>query len=362
MKHFSGIAVSLLVFAVVQGADPIRVPPSRLGWWPHPELLRSVASPTNVVVSTPRFQPGFAWKEAVISWNTAHAGGLTARARPVWKDEAGAWYTLAQWNVSTNDGPRTSFPGQKDSTARVETDTLIVTAPADGIDLEFSIATLDGRVPSDLRLGVSLLGDSASEPDPEPFTQAWGTLLSLPVRSQADFPEGIQSWCSPTSLSMILSRWSEQLQRPELLQDVPQVARGVHDPGWPGTGNWSFNVAYAGHHRGLSACVSRLAGIADLERWIASGNAVAVSVSYTQLKGGAKPRPGDGHLVVASGFTPTGDVQIHDPGVRRDRVVRIIPRSDFQRAWNHSSRTAYLVWARQRPLPAGGMGRWPESP
>jgi Peptidase_C39 like family len=362
MNIVCGIAACFAAFTLLRGADPVRVAPSRFAWWPAPGLLRSASSPTNVVVTTPPFQPGFAWKEAVVSWNTSHASGLTARARPVWKEETGPWYTLAHWCPSTNIAPRTSLSGQRDSKAWVETDTLIVAAPADGIELEFSFTTEEGRVPADLRLGVSLLGESLSEPEPEPFTQAWGTLLSLPVRSQADFPEGIHSWCSPTSLSMILSRWSEQLQRPDLLQDVPQVARGVHDPGWPGTGNWSFNAAYAGQHPGISACVTRLAGIADLERWIAAGNPVAVSVSYAQLKGSAKPRPGDGHLVVASGFTPTGDVQIHDPGVRRDRVVRTIPRADFQRAWNHSQRTAYLVWSRQRPIPAGGMGRWPESP
>jgi hypothetical protein len=97
----------------------------------------------------------------------------------------------------------------------------------------------------------------------------------------------------------------------------------------------------------------------DLERWIAAGMPVATSVSYAQLKGSAEPKPGDGHLVVVTGFTSTGDVQVHDPGVRRERVVRTIPRADFMRAWNHSSRTAYLIWSRNSQPPPGGDGRWP---
>jgi hypothetical protein len=93
--------------------------------------------------------------------------------------------------------------------------------------------------------------------------------------------------------------------------------------------------------------------VADLERWVVSGAPAAVSVSYALLKGKPAAESGDGHLVVVRGFTPEGDVIVNDPGVRRERVRRVFPRADFIRAWNHSDRTAYLVWPEGHPVPKG---------
>ena len=230
---------------------------------------------------------------------------------------------------------------------------------ADAIDVRMVFA---GDLPQSshaVRLGVSLLASHSTEPPAPIETNAWGRLLDLPVRSQADYPEGIHSWCSPTSLTMLLAHWGTTRNLADPALDVRSVAAAVQDPGWGGTGNWPFNTAYAGQHPGLIACVARLGGVGDLEQWILAGIPVAVSVSYAQLKGASEPRPGDGHLVVVSGFTSTGDVRVHDPGVARERVVRTFPRADFSRAWDHSSRTAYLVWPESMPVPSPSFGRWP---
>ena len=140
--------------------------------------------------------------------------------------------------------------------------------------------------------------------------------------------------------------------------EIPETARGVFDPGWPGTGNWAFNMAYAGQNPGLRTAVARLAGLADLERWIDAGFPVAASVSYALLKERPVAEPGDGHLVVVRGFTTEGDVLINDPGVRTSRVQRIVKRAAFRAAWRHSHQTAYLVWPANAALPKNGDGRW----
>jgi hypothetical protein len=143
---------------------------------------------------------------------------------------------------------------------------------------------------------------------------------------------------------MLLAYWSRELHRPELDFDVRAVATAVHDPGWPGTGNWPFNMAFAGAQPGLRACAARFTDLAEVERWTENGLPVAASVSYAMLKGGLLPEPGDGHIVVVCGFTPDGDVVVNDPGVRREKVRRVFPRGDFARAWALSHRTVYLVW------------------
>ncbi len=355
MKSF--LPILLLALALAGRAE--NVPPTRLIWWSDLSAFTHETGDLHHHRLSPRITPGFQWKEAVLSWNVPPDQSLSIEARVIRGTQIGPWLGMGHWSADTNRAPRTSLRGQKNPDARVETDTLIVAEPADALEIRFRLPA-DSAGIDPIRAGVSFLGAHATETPPAPHPPAWGRFLDVPVRSQADYPEGIQSWCSPTSLSMILAMWGGRLDRPDLIQDVRQVARGVHDPGWPGTGNWSFNIAYAGQHPDLMSCVSRLGGIGDLERWIDAGMPVATSVSYAQLKGSPTPRSGDGHLVVVTGFTTNGAVRVHDPGVRKERVIRVVPREDFERAWNHSDRTAYLVWPAGHPLPSGGQGRWPE--
>lgn len=179
----------------------------------------------------------------------------------------------------------------------------------------------------------------------------------MPLKSQADYPEGVTQWCSPTSLAMLMAFWGRQSARPEWDLDVRAVAAGVHDPGWPGTGNWVFNAAYAGSRPGLQAAAVRLAGVADLRALLDSGIPVAASVSYAVLKGRPKPEKGDGHLIVVCGLSGS-TVIVNDPGVRLSRVRREFPLSAFEAAWSASHRTAYVVWPEGHSLPTSPLGTW----
>jgi hypothetical protein len=89
----------------------------------------------------------------------------------------------------------------------------------------------------------------------------------------------------------------------------------------------------------------------DLEEWIAGGSPVVASVDGNRLRAltSAEPLAPSGHLVVVRGFTSTGDVEILDPGVPRERVAKTVPRAVFERAWMHSRRTTYLVWPSESP-------------
>ncbi len=353
------VSAGPLLGEVLPGAS--KVPPSRLFWWGEASALRWSTNHDAIVALAPVATPGFPWKQAVVSWNLPSPWPATVEARPVPRGPTQdvPWYVIARWSADPAVAPRTSVPGQRDRFAFVDTDILQAHEPAAAVEVR--LVFTPGLPASDapVRLGVSLLGAEASEPRPTGDMQAWGRTLPLPVRSQADYPEGIHSWCSPTSLTMILAYWQSNGGSASPGLDVRPVASAVHDPGWGGTGNWPFNTAFAGQQRGLAASVARLGGVGDLEHWIRAGLPVAVSVSYAQLKGAAEAKPGDGHLVVVSGFTRQGDVHVHDPGVSRERVARVFARADFERAWDHSSRTAYLVWPIDKPLPASGSGRWP---
>jgi len=130
---------------------------------------------------------------------------------------------------------------------------------------------------------------------------------------------------------------------------VPEVARQVHDPAWPGTGNWSFNVAFPGSLPGLKALAIRMRDLNSLEQCWMAGVPVAASVSYARLRGRASQ--GDGHLVVCVGFDRSGDVVVNDPGTSVD-IRRSFPRADFADAWGLSGNLAYLILPQERPLPS----------
>src|SRR5690606_271522 len=102
-------------------------------------------------------------------------------------------------------------------------------------------------------IGLSLANTKSMFDPLPPHKSAWGKLIAVKRRSQVDYPEGVSSWCSPTATSMILSFWSTNLMRADLDYDVPEVVAAVNDPNWPGTGNWPFNTAFAGSHKGIRA-------------------------------------------------------------------------------------------------------------
>lgn len=307
--------------------------------------------------TSPEWRPGFAWNEAVPSWNVVAGSAWTIELRAVGTNQTGTWFPLGQWCSDTNRAPRTSWTGGSLAGGKVLTDTLRLEQAAEGIQVRLTAGP--GTTAADFRqFAVSLADTRVAAVELEPFRPAWGRVLAVPARSQADFPEGVTAWCSPTSVTMLLAWWQERRGRPLTPPDVRETAAAVFDPGWPGTGNWAFNLAYAGQVPGLRSAVVRLADIPDLERWIDAGLPVAVSVSYALLQERPRSESGDGHLVVVRGFTADGDVAINDPGVRISRVQRQIPRAAFRAAWRHSRNTAYLIWPDDQALPVGGEGRW----
>ncbi len=307
-------------------------------------------------LTSPPFRAGLDWDELVLSWNagTPPGTGLKFEVRVFEPAPATRFYTLGRWATDAERQPRESVRDQKDDRGEVQTDTLVLTQPACAAQVRVTFTGAKDVVRPALRfIGLSVV-DSRVHPKPlAPNRAAWGRDLPVPERTQVVYLEGVTAWCSPTSLSMLLAFWSEKLGRSDLMLDVPAVAAAVNDPQWPGTGNWAFNVAFAGSLPGLRAFVTRLSDVSELEDWIAAGVPVAISLSYNLLRG--QPRAAaDGHLVVLRGFTPAGDPIVNDPGTGHE-IRRVFPRADWVRAWAVSHNTVYLV----RPLAVSAPpARW----
>ena len=168
------------------------------------------------------------------------------------------------------------------------------------------------------------------------------------------YPGG-KALCSPTTVSMLMGYWAQTLNRPEMDQPVPAIADAIYDSQWQGTGNWSFNMAYAGSFSGMRAYVTRLSDISELEAWIIQKVPIGLSVDYDRLR--AKGPGPNGHLVALVGFTKTGDPIINDPGTS-ENVRKVFPRHNLAEAWACSRNTVYLIYPENAACPKDRFGHW----
>lgn len=314
------------------------------------------AEPGEVTLISPAIPTGLPANEVIVSWNAEAPAstGLKIEARAFGEeDRPTKYYTLGLWSRTGSPYPRESINGQKDADGDVKTDTLVLTRPAQALQLRVTLhgAEAGSTLPKLKFLGISLTDTHVEPGQREPDRRVWGKEIVVPQRSQLGWPKG-SGWCSPTSTAMVLAFWSKLLDRPELDIPVPDAAGAIYDKVYDGTGNWPFNTAFAGSFPGIRAYVTRFADTRELEEWVAAGIPPIVSVSYDLLKG--KPKDEDpGHLMVCDGFTKDGDIVLNDPATHLDRGEsgrKVFPRDHFIRAWHRSHNTVYLIYPEDRSI------------
>ncbi len=255
---------------------------------------------------------------AIVSWNTlepvdtleltVHAlNGRSSRRLPY---------------VVFEEGGRASLDGF-DEVASIATDVVTATADIVGIDV---------------RSQRPLTRVAASTPPhepPRPNDPGIERELDVPQRSQyvAAFPAE-RGWCTPASIAMLIGAWATP-------PSVAEVAAGVFDRAYNGTGNWTFACAYAGAS-GLAAAAAYLRDLVTVEALIAAGLPPALSISWQDddLPGAPLARS-DGHVLVVRGFDARGDVIVNDPA--QPAVRHVYPRAAFARCWLVHGGVALLV-------------------
>ncbi len=280
---------------------------------------------------------------------------LTIEARAVYPDHKTKFYTLAVW--SEFEPFRTSKNAQSDPDGTVYTDTWILERPT--TEWEYRVTATPGRsgfFPTLHRLGFSAVNSATKHPNPPSNQKVWGKVIPVPKFNQGDYANG-GVLCSPTSLTMILNYYGAITGNPKWRYEVPTVQTGVYDQTWGGTGNWTFNTAFA-CQQGFRSFVTRLHNLSEAEAWIEQGLPIATSVSYGLLRGKGKREENDGHLVVLVGFTKEGDPIFNDPGSRA-LERHIYKRADFEAAWAVSRNTVYIVAPPGTKFPARRGAPWP---
>jgi len=263
-------------------------------------------------------------RACVPSWNTyAEEGTLSLRVLRG-GEACTPWLPFARWSPHER---RSLSPRWDD--LRVETDVIRGEDPFDGIELhaagvEFSL--LAAATPWETRPSLPYLGPAR--------------ILDVPQRSQY-VRDDERGWCSAASLSMLHAYWKVDAS-------VEEVAAGVYDAAYRGTGNWSFNVAFSGA-RGLRAAVAFLRNLDHAQRLIERSIPLALSYDWEEgeLPGAPLPRS-DGHLAVLCGFTANGDCAVNDPAAPAIRCV--YPRAALERVWLRHGGIVYATAPAGVPL------------
>lgn len=316
---------------------------------------------------------GWTFDQLIPSWSITTPRKTFVEVRLRARSTSGTisnWKVLGRW-ASGEWIRRTSSTSQTDTIAKVATDTLVAQP---GVSLNGYQAQLllhrgarSGRTPT-VRMFSAVASRNRTATTPSAFGGTVATL-AVPTYSQmihqghySQYGGGGAAWCSPTSLTMILGyygRLPDPASYAWVTRGYPdpyvaQVARATYDVGWSGTGNWSFNMAYA-NTQGLDAFVTRLTNLREAEAFIAAGIPLAASISFGpgQLSG-APISSTPGHLVVIVGFAADGSVVVNDPAAPNNTSVRrIYNRSQFEAAWlRKSSGAVYVVHDAAHPLPA----------
>ncbi|HZV78087.1 MAG TPA: peptidase C39 family protein [Candidatus Binatus sp.] len=307
--------------------------------------------PPGAVAHASADVPG-GFKTAVVSYNvqTPSGSSIEVRLRARVGNRWTRWYEMGSWSSDLREGQRHSVARQHDADGRVETDTLVLNAPASAFEVvarpQDSPAG-DAPVMSSIAVATSLAPESRIDPDPSD-----GAVAELPVpeRSQriASSPDakggGGDSWCSPASVSMVMAYWANATSHPQWDVDVATVADGVYDPVYDGCGNWPFNVAFASEH-GLAGYVRQLPSLAAVELVVKRGVPVIASIATKPGElDGAPYKKTDGHLLVIRGFTDAGDVIVNDPYGEPGTVRRVYARAQFAHVWQAGSNgTVYII-------------------
>ncbi|MEU8261213.1 peptidase C39 family protein [Micromonospora sp. NPDC048999] len=327
--------------------------------------------------TSPVIGVGFAVDEIVPSWtaDTPEGGWLRVEVRG-WHADAPSteWFVLGHWAADEATIHRSSVPGQTGDDARVTVDTLrVAAATVTGWQVRVALhRRCDAVAGPVLRtVGAVASADASADPADEGADAAdagaRGRVLDVPRYAQrlhaggeTRWGGGGDSWCSPTSVSMVLDFWGAGptpdryawVDPPGPRPVVVHAARHCYDHAYAGAGNWAFNTAYAGGH-GVDAFVTRLRGLSEAERFVAAGIPLIVSAAFAagQVPGLDYDTPG--HLMVLVGFTADGDPVLNDPYASDDEGVRrTVPRAPFEAAWQAGSGgIAYVVRPGSVPLP-----------
>jgi hypothetical protein len=260
-----------------------------------------------------------------VSWNT----NATVDTLELTVDTANGLRSRPLPYVVFEAGRRASLDGF-DNVAKIATD--VVSAPGEIVAVHVHshqplIRVAASTPPADAPRTAAPAADARRE-------------LDVPERTQyLDAFPAERGWCTAASIAMLAGTFGVNAT-------VDGVAAAIYDGAYKGTGNWTFAAAYAAAH-GLAGAAAYLRDLVNVERFIAAGLPLALSISWS---GGSLPgaplERSEGHILVVRGFDANGDVIVNDPA--QPAIRHVYERAAFARAWLDHGGVALLAAPRER--------------
>ncbi len=374
----------------------------RFGWEPGEPLPYADAHATGAprVVwatrhwSSPVVESAFPATELIPSWNSTTPAGSWLLVEARLRSDLGwtPWLTFARWcdRLPADGGAitRSTVEGQTTDAGHVAADAFVA-APAHPfsawqVRLTGLSAGPVGPWPEVALAAAAVSGMVIDDATASAPGTGAGCEITVPPHSQrlhlgsfSEWDGGGESWCSPTSTTMLLEHWGAAPSADEVAwvhrppdasaaadstdaadftdAAVVHAVSRVFDQSYGGAGNWAFNIAYAAT-RGLRAYVTRLRDLTEAEAFVAAGVPLVVSVTFTseQLDGAGYDTAG--HLLTIIGFTAEGDVISNDPNSHRiasnEQVRTVYRRDQFEQVWlGHDGGLTYVMHPRHMRLP-----------
>jgi hypothetical protein len=204
-------------------------------------------------------------REAIVSWNgLALDGAIELRANAI-DGRTSPWlpYVAFSSEKRASLASRDGFLHIDTDVLRGETDFVAIGIRSRGaLDAVF-VSTPDYGAPSSI---VALPAVDLAVPPYSQFEPAY---------------PGERGWCAPASLAMLLAYRDYPV-------DVPIVAREVFDARYGGTGNWTFNTAFAGR-LGFPAAVMHLRDLGHAHAFVVDDIPLALSIAWGGRRDSGRP-------------------------------------------------------------------------
>ena len=155
---------------------------------------------------SPVIDAGFEIASVVPSWNVDAPEGswiktfLRVKVNESWSK----WYNLGIWSQSDDPAERHSLKGQEDANAKVDTDTLVLKegVKAEAVQMKLQLnSRSDSQYPVINGAALVMNNRQVKNLSLSPGNSTlWNKTLSVPQFSQMVYPDGGNTWCSPTSV------------------------------------------------------------------------------------------------------------------------------------------------------------------
>ena len=313
--------------------------------------------------------------QAISSWNAVTPTGTWVETsfRGRYPDGTWSkWYVLGRWtsgmDYAAGDIHRTSLNGQGDTDGTVLTDTFASRKKRQPVAFQTRVGLLrPAGTSTSPRLDAVTTMSSSAYPDKHKATSQF-TLGHQVSRGPAVRPE------HPLGRVPGVRRRRRGVVLADVERDGDGLLRSLPERGRAGRSRTPTRRSTTPHSTsGTSPTTERelavqrgvrphlrtgrlrdpLRSLAEVERFVAAGIPVVVSLSW---KLGDMPEAGyetNGHLLVIIGFTADGDPILNDPAANsNDNVRSIYTRENFEKVWQESTGgVSYVYHPTARPCP-----------